>query len=144
MNRIHTKKDRIVEGELRCELLSQHLERSNLGSNGTKSVFLSEDGSGIVQKIVYDSHSKQLIGLVLPLNERSGMPMICSFRADSAESIQKHIEEIQQSTLVYIVVAQPLNGRAPSFILQIYGIDNKFEAGSVLKRWIHTENELQK
>lgn len=139
MNRIHTSKNRIVEGELRCELLCQHLERSS----SPKSVFLSEDGSGVVKKVVYDSHSNQLIGLVLPMNEKNGMPIICSFKADSAELIKKHMEE-PQSTLVYIVVAQPLNGKAAPFILQIYGTDNKFKAISVLKRWMHTENELKK
>lgn len=139
MNRIHAKKERIVEGQLRCEQLSRYLEITN----SPKSVFLSEDGSGVIKKIVYDSHSNQLIGLVLPTSEKNGMPIICSFKADSAELIKKHMEE-PLSTLIYIVVAQPLNEKTAPFILQMYGTDNTFKATSVLKRWIHTENELKK
>lgn len=139
MKRIHTQKERIVEGELRCEALSKHLERTN----SPKSVFLSEDGSGILKKVVYDPKSNQLTGLVLPMNEKNGMPIIYSFKATSAEMIKKHMEE-PHANLVYIIVAQTLNENAEPFILQMFGTDNKFETSSVLKRWMHTEDELKK
>lgn len=126
-------------GELRCEALLHHLERSN----APKAVFLSEDGSGILQKVVYDSTSNQLIGIVLPLNEKNGMPIIMSFKAESVESMKKYMEE-PRSSLVYIVVAQTMNEKASRFILHIFGTDNKFTTTSVLKRWIHTENELKR
>lgn len=136
-NRIHNQK--IIEGELRCKQLEQHLERTR----SPKAVFLSEDASGVVKNVVYDSHSNQLVGLVLPTNDSDGMPKLWTFKAESAELIENYMEQ-PESTLVYIVVAQPLKKGAPSFILQIYSTDNKFETSSVLKRWVHTEKELKK
>lgn len=112
-------------------------------TNCSKSVFLSEDGSGVVKKIVYDTHHNQLIGLVLPFNDVNGMPKMFSFEAKSADDIEKYMQ-LPQSTLVYITVAQPLEFGAPPFILQIYGTDNKFDTASVLKRWAYTESELNK
>lgn len=139
VKRIHTSKDRIVEGELRCEQLLNHLEKTN----SPKSIFLSEDGSGIVQKVVYDAHYNQLIGLVLPFNETNGMPKLFSFKAEGIEEIEKYMK-LPQSTLVYIVVAQPMKVGVSPFILQIFGTNNTFDTSSVLKRWAHTESELKK
>lgn len=136
---IHNSKDRIIEGDLRCEQLVKHLEQTN----SQKKVFLSEDGSGIVKKIVYDSRTNQLIGLVLPFNTTNGMPMPFTFQAQSPETIKRYME-MPQSTLVYIVVAQPLEENGIPFILQIFGTNNTFETDDVLKRWKHTELELKK
>lgn len=139
MNHIRTDKERIVEGELRCGKLREHLEQ--IGA--PMSVFLSEDGSGIVKKVVYDPYSNQMIGIVLPIDERDGMPQICTFKAESIDKMREHLEK-PQSNLVYIIAAQPLKEKAPPFILQIFGTDNKFDSKSVLKRWEYTENELKK
>lgn len=139
VNRIHIQKDRIIEGNLRCQQLVEHLERTK----SPKSIFLSEDGSGIIKKVVYDSRTNQLIGLVLPINKKNGMPITCAFKAESAEMIKRHMEQ-PQSTLVYIVAAQPLKENVEPFILQIYGNDNKFKTSEVLQRWMHTGKELEK
>lgn len=128
-----------MEGELRCKELALYLEKTN----SAKTIFLSEDASGIVKKIVYDSHSNQLIGLVLPIDKKNGMPITCTFKAESAELIRQHLQQ-PQSSLVYIVVAQPLKKNTAPFILQIYGTDNRFKTEDVLKRWIHTEKELKR
>lgn len=128
-----------MEGELRSHQLVDYLERTN----SQKSVFLSEDGSGIIKKIVFDPHSNLLIGLVLPINAKSGMPITFSYKAESAEMIKKHIEQ-PQSSLVCIVAAQPLQKDVAPFILMIYGTDNKFKSIDVLKRWMTTIDELKK
>lgn len=137
VNRIHRDKERIVEGQLRCESLKKHLERTN----SPQQVFLSEDASGIVSKIVYDSRNNQLIGLVLPLNEK-GIPILHPIEPNSAEKI-KELMKLPQSNLVYIVVAQPLKSNAPPFILQIFGTNNKFKTNDVLNRWRTTEIQLK-
>lgn len=139
MNRIYTDKERIIEGELRCKQLVQHIENCN----APKSIFLSEDASGIVQRIVYDSRSNQLIGIVLPLDEKNGMPLIMTFKADTAEKMKEYMGR-PLSTLVYIVVAQPLKEKTPPFILQMFGTDNRFNKNNVLQRWRHTIDELKK
>lgn len=139
VNHIHKDKQRVIEGKLRCSELVDHLERTD----SPKSVFLSEDGSGVVKKVVYDVHSNQLIGLVLPFNNLNGMPKIFSFEPQSAEDIEKFIQ-LPQSTLVYIIVAQSLKVGVPPFILHIYGTDNTFETVDVLRRWTFTISELEK
>lgn len=138
-NHINTDKERIIEGELRCKQLAQYLEDSNV----PKSIFLSKDASGILKKIVYDSRSDQMIGLVLPINKKNGMLQTMTFRAESAERMKEYLGR-PLSTLVYIVVAQPLKEKTPPFILQIFGTDNKFNANDVSKRWAHTIDELKK
>lgn len=129
----------MIEGQLRCQELSEHLKK--IGA--PNSVFLSEDGSGIVKKIVYDVKSNQLVGIVPPLDPINGSPKIFSYMANSEEEIRKFFE-LPQSSLVYIIVAQPLLRHAPPFILQIFGTDNKFKATDVQARWRNIRNELKK
>lgn len=93
--------------------------------------------------MLYDSQSNQLIGLVLPLDDKNGMPKLWTFNANSAEEIKQCMERAQ-SSLVYIVVVQALKENVPPFILQIFGTDNKFRAQDVLQLWAHTEKELKK
>lgn len=66
-----------------------------------------------------------------------------TFEAKSAEDIERYMQ-LPQSTLVYIIVAQPLKLGVPPFILQIYGTNNRFDSDSVLKRWTHIESQLKK
>lgn len=139
MHLIHSDKERIVEGKLRSKELADHLKRTN----SSNAVFLSEDASGVVKKIVYDAFSNQLIGIVLPFDEKTGKPKIFSFTAESPESIRKYIDS-PQSTLVYIIVAQPLNRHSPPFILQIFGTNNTFKTDDVLNRWKFTIADLNK
>lgn len=139
MNNISERKEIIVEGELRCEQLAKFLEQTNCPN----SVILSEDGSGVVQKVVYESRTNQLVGLVLPLNSTNGMPQLFAYKANSAEKIKQFMEN-PQSNLVYMIVAQPLQKNARPFILQLLGTNNKFTGDAVQKRWQYTENELKK
>lgn len=71
------------------------------------------------------------------------MPQIMTFIAESAEKMKEYIDR-PLSTLVYIVVAQPLRENTPPFILQIFGSDNRFDREIVSKRWEHTIGELKK
>lgn len=75
--------------------------------------------------------SNQLVGLVLPFNEVNGMPKMFSFEAKNAEDVEKYLK-LFQSTLVYIVVAQPLVYGAAPFILQISGTNNRFKTTDVI------------
>lgn len=132
-------KDRIIEGQLRCKQLNTYLDEIK----ASKYVFLSEDASGIVKNISYDVNSNQLVGLVLPFNESNGMPISFSFEAKSAEDMEKYLK-LSQSTLVYIIVAQPLQVGASPFILQMFGTDNTFETSDVLRRWAYIIEELKR
>lgn len=136
---INKRKQKIIEGELRCQELSTYLEELN----SKKCVWLCEDETGIDVKIEYDAISNQLVGVVLPLNSKTELPESFTFVADSAEDIQR-IVKFSKSTLVYVVLAQPLKNHAPPFVLQIFGTDNKFKSQNVVQRWDYTIAELKK
>lgn len=108
-----------------------------------KKVFLSEDASGIVKRIVYDSITDQLIGIVSPLQPENGCPKLFAYKASSEEEMKRFME-LPQSTLVYIIVAQPLKANAPPFIIQLFGTNNKFNSSDVLARWKYVTTELKK
>lgn len=106
-----------------------------------RQVHIEEDASGIVDKYSYDSSTNQIIGLVLPLDSKTGMPIPFTFTPQSVDEMEDFIKN-PKSTLVYLVLAQPIKENVPPFILQIYGIDNKFKSADVLQRWKHTKDQL--
>lgn len=127
-----------IEGQLRCNELRQYL----IDNKSDMNVFLSEDGSGIVKRVTYDPKTQQLVGIVLPLKE-NGMPKTMCFVPRSAEEIQNFMK-LEQSKLVYIVVAQPLTPNIPPFIVQAFGTNNKFKKADVLARWTQIEKETKR
>lgn len=139
MSYISKRKQRIIEGELRCQELAVYLDK--IGA--LKIVWMSEDGSGVITKICYDSTTNQMVGLVLPVNSETGMPIPFSYTPKSLKDIEAY-SKLEKSTLVYIVMAQPLKIDAPPFILQIFGVNNKFTTHNVKCRWEYTKNELAK
>lgn len=139
VNYISQSKVRIIEGELRCQELSEYLKNLNV----KLYVWLSEDASGIVSKVEHDPNSNQLVGLVLPTDLKTGMPISFKFVVKSAEDINKSMRS-EIASLVYVVMAQPIMDHAPPFILQVFGTNNKFTSNNVMQRWKHTIHELEK
>lgn len=142
MNRIRDERRRIIEGELRAAQLKKYCEALKV----TKDVWISEDGSGIVSNVHYDSVSNQLVGFVLPKSSGTGSPIPFSFGAEDAAQIMKHMYDSssRKSSLVYLVMAQPLAENVPPFILQVFGTDNRFPKEEVVKRCDFTQSELAK
>lgn len=105
-------------------------------------VWLSEDATGITQKVVYDVSSNQLVGIVLPLDV-NGMPVLYSYKAQSIADIERFMRK-PKSSHAYVKMAQPIKAKTPPFLLQIYGNDNKFRASDVLNRWKFVKFELEK
>lgn len=98
-----------------------------------KKVWIAEDGSGVVSKVEFDPITNQLVGLVLPINGGTGMPIPFTFLAESAEKIEEHVNK-SRSSLIYFVMAQPLKENVPPYVLLMFGTDNKFKTQSVLQR----------
>lgn len=138
MGYIHKRKERVIEGELRCEELLNYLEKLN----APKTIWLSEDASGVFAKVTHDPNTNQLVGLVLPTESKTGSPMLFSFTPHSIEYIEKQMKENSMSTLVFLVLAQPIMNKSPPFILQVFGTDNKFKTQDVMLRWQHTRDQL--
>lgn len=83
MGYVNRNKAHIMEGELRCIELATYLK--NMGA--PMVVWISEDASGIVPKVSYHSPSSQLVGLVLPTNPTTGMPISGSFIPRTATEV---------------------------------------------------------
>lgn len=139
MSYINQNKANLIEGELRCDALANDLE--NMGA--PMVVWISEDASGIVPKVSYHSPSCQLVGLVLPTDPTSGMPISRSFMPRKAIEIKQQMTQ-PKSTMVYLVMAQPIMEGIPPFVLQLFGTDNTFTTEHVQQRWNHTLSELAK
>lgn len=139
MHYISKRKTNVVEGELRCRELSDYLDKTN----SPKIVWLAEDASGMVSKVCYDSSSHQLVGLVLPLNESTRMPIPYTFVPKSANDIVEQMNQ-KKSNLLYLIMAQPIKEGTPPFILQMYGTNNSFTSEDMFIRWSHTKAELAK
>lgn len=135
---INEHKPKIEEGKLRCQELHEYLTQSGAGLD----IWLSEDGSGIIPKIEYDAKLDQLVGMCLPMDE-NGIPKKYDSTASDVDEIQKFME-YPKSTLVYLVLATPLNENVSPFVLQIYGTNNRFKTTDVIHRWEHTIKELKR
>lgn len=136
---ISNNKQNVIEGQLRCKQLAEYLDKLNV----PKNVWLSEDGSGIISRTCYDSSTNQIVGLVLPINEKNGMPIPFTFTPNSVEDIENYLKK-PKATLVYVIMAQPTRENVPPFVLQVFGTDNTFTTEEVAKRWEHTKMELKK
>lgn len=139
MSYINRKKKFVVEGELRCTELVEYLEKMN----APKRVWISEDAFGVVQRISYHSPTGQLVGLVLPVDPMTGMPIPSSFIPHTADDIAEQMKG-PKASMVYIIMAQPIKEGVPPFVLQVFGSDNCFTTEIMLKRWNHTKDELAK
>lgn len=139
MNYISQHKPRVIEGELRIDELAKHLEKFN----SPKTVWLSEDGSGIVSKVAYDSSTNQLVGVVLPTDSNTRFPISFSYTPHNYHDIVQCMEK-PHSSLIYLIMAQPVSENVPPFILSLFGTDNGFTTQDVMFRWKHIKNESDK
>lgn len=120
----------VNEGELRCSELKEYLERNQYPF----FVFLSEDATGIIKKAEYNYNNNNISGFVPPL-DINGMPLKNSFPATSADVISKYFANEEKSSLIYVVMAQPLQLKAAPFCLLAFGTNNKFSQEHVTSRW---------
>ncbi|KAJ8686101.1 hypothetical protein QAD02_021895 [Eretmocerus hayati] len=108
----------IHEGEFRSKELKKFLEVRNL----TRTVFISEDETVLVPKVMYDSRINELVGYVLPTDENS-MPIPHQFKATSMRKMQDIFRDNKRSTHLHVYMAQPIQEDTPSFWLLIFGTD---------------------
>lgn len=136
---IGNSRQRVIEGQLRSKELASYLDK--LGTDRT--VWLSEDATVIVPKVNYDAVSDTVVGLVLPIDEKTGFPLTLSHRARTADEIVENMKK-KKANYVYMIMAQPLDERYPPFVLQLFCSSGCFTANDVTKRWTHTEAELKR
>lgn len=138
---IYKSNRRVVEGVLRCDELCQYIEERNL----EKVVTLSEDATRIVGRVQYDKHSNQMVGFVLPLNKKNGLPIPFAYPARNSPEIISHFEKnIEASCLVNVIMAKPVSSTpSPAFCLLLYGTDNTNTSDDVCNRWGSVTEQLK-
>lgn len=137
---IYSSNKTITEGVLRCEELLNYLNDRKL----PMWVALSEDATRIEGKIQYDARTNQLVGFILPMDFKSGLPIPFAYKARSAEEIVKHFSSgTSIASYLITIMAKPI-GSAPAFCLLIFGSDNRFSAQIVANRWKFITSQLMK
>lgn len=136
---LYNNSEFIKEGQFRFESLKHFLDRHGL----PKKLVISEDGTKITGRIQYDPKTNQVVGFVLPL-DNNGLPVVDSYPASSAQRMAGYFSTSATSNYAYVIVVQPLGPKAPSFILCMYGTNNRFKASQVLKRWTWMQCEAAK
>lgn len=98
-------------------------------------VSLSEDATRISGRIQYDAKSNEIIGFVLPLDNKIGMPIPHSYPARSAQELFRPFSnDTSVAHFVNVIMAQPLTD-VPAFYLLVYGSDSKYTAEDVISRY---------
>ncbi|CAF1476242.1 unnamed protein product [Rotaria sp. Silwood1] len=131
------------ECEFRFDCLKDHLEL--IDSN---HVFLSEDSTGVIISVSYDSRNDCFIGFSPRLV--NGLPFVDHFKTNRYTELQQWFEDFDKSTLVNAHLVEPLLSNSSSlvhsrpFILSAYGTNNKYTAIDILRKWMYLYNECKK
>lgn len=131
----------ITEGILRCHELKIYL-----AEHGTSfCVNLSEDATRTIGRVQHDSKSNQLVGFVLPIGDKTGMPIPFQYPATNASEIINHFSGKNEiSTFLNVIMAQPIDPNVPAFCLLIFGSNNKYTSRDVINRWKNIVDQLAK
>lgn len=132
----------VTEGILRSHELLLYLNERN----APLIVTISEDATRIVGRPQYDSKTNQIVGFVLPVNEKNGMPVPFEYNARNAtEMISYFLNDTAIASNINVIMAQPIGPDyiAP-FCLLLFGTDSKYTCLDVQKRWTFIISELKK
>jgi hypothetical protein len=130
---------RISEAEFRFDQLQKHFQNINV-----QYAFGSEDATGVIRKIKYDSTTNTFIGFPTPLDH--GIPIKEYYQTDSYDTLNFWCNSINKSSLLNAHMIQPVQSLNQStipspFLLSAYGIDNTATANDILQRWYYIFNQ---
>ncbi|CAF3673116.1 unnamed protein product [Rotaria socialis] len=136
---ISSSDSRISEGEFRFDQLQKHFDSLNV-----QYAFGSEDCTGIVKRIKYDSTTNTFTGFPSLLDH--GMPVKSYYQTDSFDALKLWLNSISKASLLNVHMIQPVqsadNSSIPSpYLLSAYGIDNTATANDILQRWWYIFNQ---
>lgn len=139
MRCIGNNRERVIEGQLRGRELSSYLEK-----HGTeKVVWVAEDATVITQKVHYDVSTDTLVGLVSPIDKKTGCPILFYYKASTADEIIENMKK-EKATSVYLIMAQPLDEKIPPFVLALFGMNSSLTSRDVINRWKYIKTELKR
>ena len=115
-----------------------------LSSEKTKFIFVAEDCTAVVPRVVYDVQSNTFVGFTSHL--KSGLSAVNAFSTESFAELKDWFHTSSQSHLINLHMVQPI-GRGPipcsSFLLSAYGTDNRFSGQDIIMRWISIVNRCE-
>jgi len=122
----------LTEAEFKFDSLQQF--QSGFG-------FCSEDTTGVIPKVEYDASTNSFIGLTTPIVD--SIPLTKHYQADTFDDFKMIYNTNETAPLLNIHMFQsistendPTNFPKP-FLLSAYGVDNKFTAMDILRRWMY-------
>ena len=124
---------KISEAELRFDQLQKHFENLNL-----HYAFGSEDATGAIKKIKYDSTTNTFIEFPTPLDH--AVPIKKYYHTDSLDTLKLWFNSVDKSSLLNVHMIQPVQSTTQNTIpspslLSTYGINNTATANDILQRW---------
>ncbi|CAM4842016.1 unnamed protein product [Rotaria magnacalcarata] len=129
---------KIIEGQFRFDELKHHSDLLN-----TKFGFVSEDCTGVVQKITYNERTNSFVGFSAPLT--NGIPHVNHFQTDSFEQLKTWFSTVNKASLLNVHMFQPIPSNhlksSSSFVLAVYGVNNQCTSIDILKRWSYIYDE---
>jgi len=136
---ISNSNSKLSEAEFQFDQLQKHFENLNI-----KYAFGSEDATGIIKKIKYDSTTNTFNGFPTPLDR--GVPIKEYYRTYSYDTLKFWFNSIDKSSLLNVHMIQPVQSSNQStipspFLLSAYGIDNTATANDILQRWWYIFNQ---
>ena len=140
---ISNSNSKISEGEFRFDQLKKHFDELNI-----EYAFGSEDVTGVIKKIKYDSTTNTFNGFPTLLDR--GIPIAKHYQTDSFDTLKIWFNSIEKASLLNVHMIQPVQASNKStiptpFLLSAYGIDNTTTASHILQRWWYIFNQcLQK
>lgn len=103
--------------------------------------FCSEDTTGVIPKVEYHSFTNSFVGFTTPIID--GIPLMKHYQAESFDDFKMIYNNSETAPLLNIHMFQsistendPTNFPKP-FLLSAYGVNNKFTAMDILRRWIY-------
>lgn len=127
------------EGVLKSTELLQYLMKNNYPLVG----FVSEDQTKITTSLKYCTKSNNIVGLVAPLSEETGMPMTEGLAFESLQIAYNAVHKLDHAEYVNIFMYQPLAQNAVPFCMLMYGSNNKYTNAHALNRWRYILNALE-
>ncbi|CAF4993234.1 unnamed protein product, partial [Rotaria sp. Silwood1] len=103
--------------------------------------FCSEDTTGIIRKVEYDSKTNSFVGFVTPIDH--GIPLPKFYQANTFNELKTIYETNEIASLLNVHMFQsiPTEDNATRIprplLLSAYGVDNKITAINVLNRWMY-------
>ena len=136
---ISSSNSKITEAEFRFDQLHKYFDNLNV-----LYAFGSEDATGVIKKIKYDSRTNTFNGFPAPLDR--GVPIKEYYQTDSYDTLKFWFNSMDKASLLNVHMIQPVKSSntttIPSpFLLSAYGIDSTATANDVLHRWWYIFNQ---